>query len=95
MEAGVDAKIRRGRLLREIFKQGARLAPLSPEQQLAWLVAYHERVFDALAGAAVQERLARLLHQAAVGAPGLAAGRDAWREAVAGWLREAGDEPPA
>ncbi|MEF8712580.1 MAG: hypothetical protein V5B39_03235 [Accumulibacter sp.] len=93
MEAGVDVKIRRGRLPREILKQ-ERLAPLSPEQQLAWLVAYHdERAFDALAGAAVQELLARLLHQAAAGAPRLAAGWDAWREAIAGWLREAGDEP--
>ena len=94
LEAGVDAKIRRGRLLRELLKQ-ERLAPLSPEQQLAWLVAYNEGAFDALAGAAVQARLARLLHKAAAGGPGLAAGRDAWREAVAGWLHEAGDEPPA
>ncbi|ACV35968.1 F0F1 ATP synthase subunit alpha [Accumulibacter sp.] len=94
LEAGVDAKIRRGRLLRELLKQ-ERLAPLSPEQQLAWLVAYNEGAFDALAGAAVQARLASLLHKAAAGGPGLAAGRDAWRDAVAGWLREAGDEPPA
>ena len=94
LEAAVDAKIRRGRLLRELLKQ-ERLAPLSPEQQLAWLVAYNEGAFDALAGAAVHERLARLLHQAAAGGPGLAAGRDAWRDAVAGWLQEAGDESPA
>jgi F-type H+-transporting ATPase subunit alpha len=94
LEAGVDAKIQRGRLLRELLKQ-ERLAPLSPEQHLAWLVAYNEGAFDALAGEAVQGRLARLLHQAAAGGPGLAAGRDAWRDAVAGWLREAGDEPPA
>ena len=32
LEAGVEAKIRRGRLLRELLKQ-ERLAPLSPEQQ--------------------------------------------------------------
>jgi len=94
LEAGVDAKIRRGRLLRELLKQ-ERLAPLSPEQQLAWLVAYNEGAFDALEGVVVQARLARLLHKAAAGGPGLAAGRDAWREAVAGWLREVGDEPPA
>ncbi|HRF13660.1 MAG TPA: F0F1 ATP synthase subunit alpha [Candidatus Accumulibacter phosphatis] len=94
LEAGVDAKIRRGRLLRELLKQ-ERLAPLSPEQHLAWLVAYNEGAFDALAGEAVQGRLARLLHQAAAGGPGLAAGRDAWRDAVAGWLQEACDEPPA
>ena len=94
LEAAVDAKIRRGRLLRELLKQ-ERLAPLSPEQHLAWLVAYNEGAFDALSGAAVQARLARLLHKAAAGGPGLAAGRDAWRDAVAGWLQEAADEPPA
>lgn len=94
LEAAVDAKIRRGRLLRELLKQ-ERLAPLSPEQHLAWLVAYNEGAFDALSGAAVQGRLARLLHKAAAGGPGLAAGRDAWRDAVAGWLQEAADEPPA
>jgi len=94
LETAVDAKIRRGRLLRELLKQ-ERLAPLSPEQQLAWLVAYNDGEFDALAGAAVQARLARLLHKAAVGGPGLAAGRDAWREAVAGWVQEAANEPPA
>ena len=94
LEAGVDAKIRRGRLLRELLKQ-ERLAPLSPEQQLAWLVAYNEGAFDALAGVAIQTRLASLLHKASAGCPGLAAGRDIWRDAVAGWLQEAGDEPPA
>jgi F-type H+/Na+-transporting ATPase subunit alpha len=94
LEASVEAKIRRGRLLRELLKQ-ERLAPLSPAQQMAWLVAYADGCFDALVGGAVQTRLASLLHQAAPGGPGLAAGRDAWRDAVAGWLREASDEPAA
>jgi len=94
LEASVEAKIRRGRLLRELLKQ-ERLAPLSPEQHLAWLVAYNEGLFGRLEGAAVQVRLARLLKCAAAGGPGLAAGRDAWRDMVAGWLREMGDEPPA
>ncbi|MFZ4536175.1 F0F1 ATP synthase subunit alpha [Propionivibrio sp.] len=90
LEAGVEAKIRRGRLLRELLKQD-RLAPLSPEQHLAWLVAYNEAYFDGLEGAAVHLRLSTLLHRAEAGAPGLAAGRDA----VVRWLREIGDEPPA
>lgn len=37
LEAGVEVKIRRGRLLRELLKQ-ERLSPLSPEQHMAWLV---------------------------------------------------------
>jgi F-type H+-transporting ATPase subunit alpha len=94
LEAGVEAKIRRGRLLRELLKQ-ERLAPLGPEQQLAWLVAYNEGFFDACEGPRVQRRLAWLLARAASAGPGLSAGREAWRECVEAWAREADDEPPA
>jgi F-type H+-transporting ATPase subunit alpha len=94
LEAGVEAKIRRGRLLRELLKQ-ERLAPLGPEQQLAWLVAYNEGFFDACEGRQVQRRLAWLLARAASAGPGLSAGRDAWRASIEAWAAEAGDEPPA
>ena len=94
LEAGVEAKIRRGRLLRELLKQ-ERLAPLGPEQQLAWLVAYNEGFFDACAGPQVQRRLAWLLARAASAGPGLSAGREAWCACIEAWGAEAGDEPPA
>ena len=91
---GIEAKIQRGRLLRELLKQ-ERLAPLSPEQHMAWLVAYNEGLFGGLDAAAVAARMAKLLKSAAAGGPGLAAGRDAWRDLVAAWWREIGDEPQA
>ena len=97
LEASVEAKIRRGRLLRELLKQD-RLAPLTPEQHMAWLVAYSEGFFEGLEGGAVQARLTRLLKAAASGGPGLTASRDDWRDVVAGWLpaiSEASDEPAA
>ena len=97
LEASVEAKIRRGRLLRELLKQD-RLAPLTPEQHMAWLVAYSEGFFEGLEGGAVQARLARLLKAAASGGPGITASRDDWRDVVAGWLpaiSEASDEPAA
>jgi F-type H+-transporting ATPase subunit alpha len=84
LEAGVAAKIQRGRLLRELLKQ-ERLAPLSPEQQLAWLIAYNEGLFDGLEGTAVAERLSALLARAAGSQLPLAAGRAAWLAAVADW----------
>jgi F-type H+-transporting ATPase subunit alpha len=89
LEASVEAKIRRGRLLRELLKQD-RLSPLTAEQHMAWLVAYTEGHFDGLEGGAVQTRLARLLQKAAADGPGvgIASGREAWRVAVAGWSRE-------
>ena len=71
------------------------VARLGPEQQLAWLVAYNEGFFDACEGPQVQRRLAWLLARAASAGPGLSAGRDAWREGIAAWAAEAGDEPPA
>jgi len=94
LEAGVEAKIRRGRLLRELLKQ-ERLAPLGPEQQLAWLVAYNEGLFDGLEGVQVQRRLAALLRRAEGAGPGLSAGREAWRASVVAWLQEGAVEPPA
>jgi F-type H+-transporting ATPase subunit alpha len=68
MEASVAEKLRRGRLLREILKQD-RLAPLSEQAQLAWLLAYGEGLFDSLDPDGVVRVLARLF--AAVAAAGL------------------------
>lgn len=44
LEASMEDKIKRGRILREIFKQ-ERLAPATPEFQFAWMLAYNEGVF--------------------------------------------------
>jgi F-type H+-transporting ATPase subunit alpha len=85
LEAGIAAKIRRGRLLRELLKQ-ERLSPLSPNQQMAWLVAYNENLFDGLEGEALAVRLARLLERAATSGLSLSEGREAWRAAVIEWV---------
>ena len=45
LEATMEARIKRGRLLREILKQD-RLAPLSSLFQLAWLTAFNEGFFN-------------------------------------------------
>ncbi|VVM05926.1 F-type H+-transporting ATPase subunit alpha [Methylacidimicrobium cyclopophantes] len=45
LEASLERKIQRGRLLRELLKQD-KLAPVSPEQELGWLVAFNENLFD-------------------------------------------------
>ncbi|WP_217450848.1 F0F1 ATP synthase subunit alpha [Vogesella oryzae] len=94
LEASVESKIRRGQLLRELLKQD-RLSPLSPEQHMAWLVAFNEGLFDAVDSAAVPLRLARLLQRAAAASPALSAGADSWRHQVTAWLQEAEHEPAA
>jgi F-type H+-transporting ATPase subunit alpha len=45
LEAGIEEKLRRGRLLRELLKQD-RLAPLPAQAHLAWLLAFDEGMFD-------------------------------------------------
>lgn len=87
LEASMEAKIRRGRLLREIFKQ-ERLAPLPIEFQLAWMVAYNEGLFDSLALDSIAPRLSYLARCVAPGSLSLGDSREAWRQAVTGWLQE-------
>ena len=45
LEAGIEARIRRGRILRALLKQD-RLFPMEIERQMAWLVAYNEGWID-------------------------------------------------
>jgi F-type H+-transporting ATPase subunit alpha len=47
LEAGVEEKLRRGRLLRELLKQD-RFAPLAEQAHLAWLLAYEAGMLDRL-----------------------------------------------
>jgi F-type H+-transporting ATPase subunit alpha len=68
MEAGVEQRLRRGRLLRELLKQD-RLTPLPEQAHLAWLLAYGEGLLDALDPAGVAAVLPRLY--AAIATEGL------------------------
>ena len=60
LEAGVEEKLRRGRLLREILKQD-RLQPLSERSHLAWLLAYGEGLLDDVEPEQVAELIPDLL----------------------------------
>ncbi len=81
LEPGTEAKIRRGRLLREILKQ-ERLSPLSANFQLAWLVAFNAGVFDSVELKAIPTALGRIAAGLAIDSPALEAGRDEWL----GWI---------
>ena len=83
----MEAKIRRGRALREIFKQ-ERLAPLPIEFQYAWMVAYNEGLFDSLATSAIPDRLRHLAERVAQSALTLSDSREQWQQAVATWMKE-------
>jgi F-type H+-transporting ATPase subunit alpha len=88
LEAGVEAKLRRGRLLRALLKQD-RLAPLPEQAHLAWLLAYDEGLLDRYSPTAAAAALPRLF--AAIAGRGLAL--DAPKEAWLAALHEALPEP--
>ena len=88
LEASVEARIARGRILRESLKQ-KRLSPLSMEAQLAWLLAFNEGVLDGLELADVGRVLAGLEEGAAESGLGLADARERWVGSVRRWVAEA------
>ncbi|HVW11977.1 MAG TPA: F0F1 ATP synthase subunit alpha [Bryobacteraceae bacterium] len=85
LEASVERQIGRGRILRELLKQG-RLAPLSIEQQMAWVVAFNSGLFDSVSPADIATVLARLMDAAAQSGIRLEASEEEWQAAAAGWL---------
>lgn len=62
LEAGVEEKLQRGRLLRELLKQD-RLQPLSEQAHLAWLLAYGEGLLANVEPGQASGALSRLLTQ--------------------------------
>jgi len=89
LEASVETQIKRGRVLRELLKQ-PRHAPLTIEEQMAWMVAFNAGLFDSVVPADVPALLKRLLQGAAVGGTRLDASPEEWKQAVEGWIGVAG-----
>ncbi len=85
LEAGAEAKIRRGRLLREIFKQ-ERLNPLHANFQLAWMIAFNSGLLDAMAPDALAATLKRLLDGIEREPMTLDMPRDEWLARLKDWL---------
>ncbi len=89
LEAGAEAKIAHGRLLREILKQ-ERLCPLPAAFQLAWMTAYSAGLLDTLEVHQVAPALERIRSgMAADQAIGLDTPRELWLERLARWLASA------
>jgi F-type H+/Na+-transporting ATPase subunit alpha len=85
LEATMEAAIHRGRMLREILKQD-RLAPLSASFQLAWLVAFNDGLFEHAEPEALPQLLSKLEKSVVGSTLTLDSPRQAWSEALAGWL---------
>ncbi|MDX1810866.1 MAG: F0F1 ATP synthase subunit alpha [Gammaproteobacteria bacterium] len=81
LEASMEKAIKRGRVLRELLKQ-KRFKPLSPQEQLAWLIAFNDGVFDDIE----PERIPSILDHLLLGIRNLSLSmnkeREAWSQAI-------------
>jgi F-type H+-transporting ATPase subunit alpha len=85
LETTMELALKRGRILRQILKQ-ERLAPLSIEFQMAWLVAFNDGMFDDVEPEEVAQLLEKLGARMASSGMTLDDERDDWARAVTGWL---------
>lgn len=88
LEASMETAIKRGRLLREILKQD-RLSPLPVEFQLAWLVAFNDRLFDETEIEGIPDVMQALEKQLRRSTLRLDSPREEWSTTVAAWLAQA------
>ncbi|MEJ1959702.1 MAG: F0F1 ATP synthase subunit alpha [Nitrosomonadales bacterium] len=87
LEAGAEAKIRRGRLLREILKQD-RLTPLSGSFQLAWLIAFNAGILDSFEPKDLPPILQKIQEGLNRDLLPLDTTRDEWLAHLKAWLAE-------
>jgi F-type H+-transporting ATPase subunit alpha len=92
LEASMEAAIHKGRVLREILKQG-RLSPLPVNYQMAWLVAFNDGLFDSLDPDAIPAALAALEKPGLQALPGLNAPREEWSTALASLITQSASKP--
>ncbi|SFP95665.1 F-type H+-transporting ATPase subunit alpha [Nitrosomonas cryotolerans] len=86
LEAGMEARIRRGQVLREMLKQEL-LTPLTIEFQMAWLVAYNEGLFDQIELEQVSAYLIKLQELVERASLSIEEGRDQWKILLHAWLK--------
>jgi F-type H+-transporting ATPase subunit alpha len=87
LEASMEAKITRGRVLRELLKQD-RLSPLPIEFHLAWLTGFNHGLFDKVLPESVPPLLDYLATRVKDSDLTLESRDEEWIEAVGHWLTE-------
>jgi F-type H+-transporting ATPase subunit alpha len=85
VEASIEAKIKRGRILREVLKQD-RLALVSGAFHLAWMVAYNEGLLDRSPLDQITPTLRRLENMVASAGLTLENKRDEWKRLMTKFL---------
>ncbi|MBV1889134.1 MAG: F0F1 ATP synthase subunit alpha [Proteobacteria bacterium] len=88
LKSSMEKAIKRGRVLREIFKQD-RLSPLSIEFQMAWLVAFNDGHFDEIEPEDLSTLLAELQNWVNSAQLTLESPREQWGERVTRFVHQA------
>jgi F-type H+-transporting ATPase subunit alpha len=86
LEASMEARIKRGRVLREILKQD-RLAPHSNFFQLAWLTGFNAGLFNQAVPEDIPRMLAGIDKSLKTTTLTLESPPEQWQQAVAEWLK--------
>lgn len=88
LEASMEARIKRGRLLREILKQD-RLAPHSNLFQLAWLTAFNSGLFNQINPEDITQMLINIEQgiETATLSLTLESDQEQWQQAISEWLK--------
>ena len=87
LETSMEAKIARGRVLRELLKQD-RLSPLPIEFHLAWLTAFNLGLFDKMSLESIPALLEDLIERVKESALTLETTEEEWTQALIHWCRE-------
>jgi F-type H+-transporting ATPase subunit alpha len=85
LEASMEARIKRGRLLRELLKQ-ERLMPLSHVFQLAWLIAFNAGLLNDVDIKQLADALKRIEQGVETTTLTMDSSYDQWQHAIRQWL---------
>jgi len=86
LESSMELAIKRGKILRELLKQG-RLSPHTIEFQLAWLIAFNENLFSEVEVEHLSAALETLAAKVSTSTLTLDSPRNQWLAALTGWLK--------
>ena len=92
LEASMEARIQRGRLLREILKQD-RLLPLKCLFQLAWLTAFNEGFLNKIEPKEVAGYLDLIAQGIKTTTLTLDSSHEQWQQAISEWLNTNPSQP--
>jgi F-type H+-transporting ATPase subunit alpha len=86
LESSMEMAIQRGKILRQLFKQG-RLKPHRIEFQLAWLIAFNEGLFNSMSDKQLQLSMDVLGKNVSRSSLDLDSPRQQWQTALNDWLK--------